>query len=380
MQVLQLQWKAKTGWLPVGQNTPIDNADLILCFGGRNALKENNRFEEFRKEHPNARIVYSSTAGEIANIEVNDESISAILMQFDNTPVKAVRKNANDYDCSYCLGKELLKDLNAPDLKHIFVLSDGQLINGSELVSGMSKLKNEDTIISGGLAGDGYNFKKTLVGLDEAPKEGEVVAIGFYGENIQIGFGSQGGWDVMTKQRVITKSDKNVLYELDGKSALTLYKEYLGSAAVELPGAALYYPLSIHEKSGIGKPVIRTILSIDEEKQSMTFAGNVPEGFSAQLMKRNPERLIRGAGEAANIALDNLGSQNPDLAILVSCAGRKIVLGQNIDEEVEEVKNKMGVDTVISGFYSYGEIGPKNDKYDCELHNQTIAITTFKEN
>ncbi len=380
MQVLQLQWKAKSGWLPIGRNTPIKNADLILCFGGRNVLEENNRFEEFRKEHPNAQIVYSSTAGEIADIDVNDESISAILMQFDDTPIKTVRKNANDFDCSLILGKELLKELNAPDLKHVFVLSDGQLINGSELVTGMSKVKNDNTIITGGMAGDGYNFKKTLVGLDEPPKEGEVVAIGFFGENIQIGFGSKGGWDVMTKQRVITKSDKNVLYELDGKSALTLYKEYLGDAAAELPGAALYYPLSIQDDSGIGNPVIRTILSINEEEQSMTFAGNVPEGFSAQLMKRNPERLIKGAGEAAHIALENLGSQNPDLAILVSCAGRKIVLGQHIDEEVEEVKNKMGADTVISGFYSYGEIGPKNNKYDCELHNQTLAITTFKEN
>lgn len=380
MKVLQLQWKRKTGWSSISQNVLIDNADLVLCFGGREVMEEIDQFKNFKKDYPNAQIVYSSTAGEIFDIDVLDDSISAIIIQFENTTIKAINKNLNDFECSGGVSSALIEELNAPDLKYVFVLSDGQLVNGSELVAGMKAVKNKETLISGGLAGDGYNFKRTLVGLNEKPKEGEVVAIGFFGDNLNIGFGSKGGWDVMTKERTITKSDKNVLYELDGKSALMVYKEYLGESAAELPGAALYYPLSIRHDESNDKSVIRTILSINEEEESMTFAGNMPEGYTAQLMKRNPDRLIHGAGEAADIALNNLGSDNPDLAIIVSCVGRKIVLGQNIDEEVEEVKNKMDPKTVITGFYSYGEIGPKNNKYDCGLHNQTIAITTFKEN
>ena len=382
MKVLQLLRISGGNWRVVSQKGEITRADLVICFGERRVIAVPENFEKFHNEYPDAQIVFCSTSGEIADIDVYDNAISAIVIQFEKTEVKAIRQNQLDFENSEDLGKSLIQDLDRGDLSHVFVLSDGQVVNGSKLVTGMNSVRRERTTITGGLAGDGIDFKKTLVGLNDMPKEGEVVAIGFYGENLKIGYGSMGGWDEFGKKRNVTKSEKNVLHELNGESALKLYKEYLGEAADELPGAALYYPLGIQridDETGESF-VVRTILSIDEEAQTMTFAGDIPEGYTAQLMKRNTKRLINGAEIAAKNALKTLGTEEaPDLAILVSCVGRKVVLGQNIEEEVEAVRELMGEETAITGFYSYGEIAPKPQFSNCDLHNQTMTITTFKE-
>jgi hypothetical protein len=125
--------------------------------------------------------------------------------------------------------------------------------------------------------------------------------------------------------------------------------------------------------------VVRTILAVSEADQSMTFAGDVPEGSYAQLMKANFDRLIDGAVGAARASQRSLTGTSPDLAILISCVGRKLVLKQRIEEEVEGVRDVVGEHTVLTGFYSYGEISPFAAGASCELHNQTMTITTFRE-
>jgi hypothetical protein len=169
-----------------------------------------------------------------------------------------------------------------------------------------------------------------------------------------------------------------VLYELDGRSALELYKTYLGSHTANLPASGLLFPLSLRGEGGEQR-VVRTILGVDEETQSLTFAGDIPEGGYAQLMRANFDRLIDGAQDAATACAEVVGDHTPDLAILISCVGRKLVLNQRTEEEVESVRNVLGENTVLSGFYSYGEIAPLMSSTKCELHNQTMTITTFME-
>jgi hypothetical protein len=169
-----------------------------------------------------------------------------------------------------------------------------------------------------------------------------------------------------------------VLYEMDGNSALELYKKYLGEHASGLPATGLFFPLSIRTSAGTAG-VVRTILSVNEEEQSMTFAGDIPEGAFARLMKANFDRLIDGAIGAAKTSYQALGSASPDLAILISCVGRKLVLKQRVEEEVEGVRDILGSHTVLTGFYSYGEISPFTPDTKCTLHNQTMTITTFLE-
>jgi hypothetical protein len=232
--------------------------------------------------------------------------------------------------------------------------------------------------VTGGLAGDGARFSRTFAGLDLVPEEGNVVAVGFYGDHLKIGHGSFGGWDEFGPERTITRSEKNILFEIDGKNALDLYKEYLGPYSEELPGSALLFPLSIREPDS-NEHLVRTILSINEQEKSMLFAGNMPEGSKIRLMKANFDRLINGSSTAARNSFSSLENGSPELALLVSCVGRKLILQERTDEEVQAVKQIFGDQTSLAGFYSYGEISPFNPNTRCELHNQTMTITTFSE-
>jgi hypothetical protein len=245
-------------------------------------------------------------------------------------------------------------------------------------VKGIASVLPNHCQITGGLAGDGELFEKTVVGLDTAPASGKIAAIGFYGKDLEVGYGSVGGWDPFGPLRKVTRSKGNILYELDGQPALELYKKYLGEKSAELPSSALLFPLSIR-LSNTQEPLVRTVLNVNEKDGSMIFAGSIPEGCTAQLMKANFERLIDGAGKAASFSYGALGNGNCDLAILISCVGRRMLLGQRSVEELENVRRILGNDTVMAGFYSYGEIAPSAPNANCELHNQTMTITTLRE-
>ena len=265
--------------------------------------------------------------------------------------------------------------LDPHNLRHVFVLSDGVGVNGSELVRGLTAALPSHVTVTGGLSGDGSAFQKTVVVWNDEVRAGAVAALGFYGPDLRVGYGCLGGWDSFGPERLITRSAGNVLFELDGRSALGLYKQYLGDHAAGLPATGLLFPLSLRTKNG--EPgVVRTILSMNEDDQSLTFAGDVPEGAYARLMKANFDRLVDGAVGAARTSR---GDGDPELAILISCVGRKLILKQRVEDEVDGVREALGPRAALTGFYSYGEISPFTPQARCELHNQTMTVTTFSE-
>jgi hypothetical protein len=378
MKIQQKNYSVSNGWETLNTN-PFDSGlcNLVLAFGSTSLLENPAYYKQIRENYPNADIVMNSTAGEIYDIQVNDDTISLTALCLERTRIKTVAVQIADVQNSREAGKYLADALKKENLKNILIISDGQKVNGSELVEGLKKGLPADVIITGGLAGDGSRFKKTLVGLNESPVEGRIIAIGFYGDHLLVNFGSVGGWDSFGPERLITKANENILYELDGKPALDIYKMYLGEYASELPGSGLLFPLSIR-KTDSDESVVRTILGINEVEKSLTFAGNMPEGTYARLMKANFDRLIEGASNAAQNSVNGI-TDKPELAILISCVGRKLVLDQRIEEEVEVVRAMYGHNTAITGFYSYGEISPNTGFMNCELHNQTMTITTFSE-
>ena len=379
MLIEQLYWNSNEGWVTSRKASFTVAPQLVLAFGNRQVIGDAKRFREIKSFYPESNIVFCSTAGEIIGMKVIDDSIIATAIYFERTEVRIAKTSVlQDSHGDYEAGRQLAEKLSGKDLCHVFVISDGQKVNGTELVKGMNQYHQGRIPITGGLAGDGENFKKTLVGINEPPTEGNIVAIGFYGNQLKVGHGSKGGWDPFGPERIVTKSVNNILYELDHQSALQLYKKYLGPLSNELPSSALLFPLCIRvpEHKDI---IVRTILSIDEETQSMIFAGDIPEGATVQLMKANFERLVDGAIVAAESSLHAMGSFKPELAILVSCVGRRLVLSDRTEEEIEEVINVLGNQTAITGFYSYGEISPLLNSATCELHNQTMTITTYSE-
>lgn len=381
MKIEQKQWTSENSWQTLSSPEAFA-PQLVLVFGGRNEIENGERLSEIQSWYGNANVLLCSTAGEIIDTQVRDNTLSLTAIEFEKTKLEFAEADIENNGQSREKGLEIAQKLPQEGLIHVMVFSDGLKVNGTALVEGLLEKLPSHVGVTGGLVGDGADFKKTVLGLNGAPGEGKIILIGFYGDALKVGHGSLGGWDVFGPERIITRSEGNVLYELDGKSALALYKEYLGPEAEGLPGTGLLFPLNLKTVSPDGKEteVVRTLLAVDEEKQSMTFAGDMPQGAHATLMKANFERLIDGAKGAAEMSNVSLQTGEPELAILISCIGRKLVLKERIEEETESVKKVLGDQAKMTGFYSYGEISPvAATEKQCRLHNQTMTITTFKE-
>ncbi len=380
MRTDPLTWNGVSGWHAQGQLP--DKADLVLYFGTRGALACGKRYHELRDMFAGAHVIGCSTGGQIASTDIiSDDDIAATAISFDRTKLKLAIAPATNAGTSRSCGETIGKALAAPDLAGIFVLSDGLNVNGSALVAGITSAVGPKVPITGGLAGDGALFTETLVGGDCAPKKQMVAAIGFYGTAIRISHGNAGGWDEFGPQRSISRAHGNVLFELDGGPALDLYKRYLGEEASGLPGTALLFPLRIFDPKQPERALVRTVLAVDHDRKSMTFAGDMPEGWVSQLMRGNFHRLANGAAIAARQSVASL-SEKPgadSLAILVSCIGRRLLMGQRTVEEVEAASLELGSKMPVLGFYSYGEISPHGPSGVCQLHNQTMTVTTITE-
>lgn len=378
MQVRQHQWHPGQGWQTHDADKGLPDAQLVLLFGQATVLQDRDCRAKLRSLYPNAQVMGCSTAGEIYHTQVLDETLVATAVQFDHTMIKGCEITLQSDETSFAVGDRLGQLIDPNHLTHVFLLSDGLQVNGSDLVRGVMQHLPPNVTITGGLAGDGDRFQETCVLWNDTCCSGKVVALGLYGDRIQVGYGSWGGWQPFGPERWVTKSAGNVLYELDGEPALALYKKYLGNHASELPASGLLFPLSVRDETS-DRPRVRTILAINETDQSLTFAGDIPISSTAQLMKASFDRLVDGAMQAATISLENLANHPPVLAILISCVGRKLLLRQRIEEEVEGVQDILGRNTLLTGFYSYGEISPFAPGAPCELHNQTMTITTLLE-
>jgi len=353
--------------------------NLVLGFGEKNILANENIYKQLKEKYSTADIVLCSTAGEIYNDTVVDNTVSVTAIAFEKTQVKAVSVTIDDFSNSYQAGQGLVKQLPIENLAYVLVISDGAKVNGSELVRGINEVVQNKVPVTGGLAGDAARFQSTLVGLNEEPVSGKIVMIGFYGQHLKVSHGSMGGWDMFGPERTITKSASNKVYEIDDKDAIDLYKLYLGAYAMELPGSALLFPLSV-TLPGTTEPVVRTILTIDYQNKAMVFAGDVPLGSKVRFMKANFDKLVDAASQAGRQAVALNPQASPKLALLISCVGRKLILDNRIEEEVAAVSDVFGPNTLLTGFYSYGEISPFSLNATCQLHNQTMTITTFDEN
>lgn len=349
---------------------------MVFVFGGVSFFKDPAQCNALKAEFPNAVVIGCSTAGEISDKGVTDNTLVVTGMHSPKAKTKSTRqKIAAGADSKSC-GVSIGESLKAADLTAVFVLGRGLDINGTALVDGIRSSVGKDVVVTGGLAGDGGAFQQTWTYLDGKASDGEVVAVGLYGNGLKIGYGSVGGWKPFGPARKVTKSENNVMYTIDGEPALEVYKRYLGEDAKGLPGSGLRYPFSLLNDKEDETGIIRTILAVDEKAGSLTFAGDIPQGGLVRLMHADQDGLVGGARRAAESSKSN---SNAGLGILVSCVGRKLVLGDDIDNEVDAVKEVLGEDNHVTGFYSYGEICPIAGFTECKLHNQTMTVTWFTE-
>lgn len=376
MKLATLRYSASKGW-----EVPFPALDspqtLVIVFGATTFLDQPDPIQELTRAYPTSHIVGCSTAGEILGTEITDESLVVAVTRFSATTLTSGVHPIQDASASYQVGVDIAQQLSGATLKGVIVLSEGIIVNGTQLVAGLNSVLPPTVVITGGLAGDGPRFERTWIIKDGKPQAGYVSAVGLYGDHIRIGHGSKGGWDTYDLEYRITKSKNNVLYEIDDKPALQLYKEYLKEQAADLPASALLFPLALRAKPGDTKQIVRTVLGVDEAAQSMTFAGDMPEGYLAQFMRANFDRLIQGAAGAALMTKAST-NQTATLIVAISCVGRRLVLKERTKEELEMVSNILPNFAKQIGFYSYGEISPYAAGV-CELHNQTMTLTVISE-
>jgi hypothetical protein len=377
MELARRTFHSSRGWaspLPVDLDGP---QTLVLAFGasGLGAAP----LAELAAAFPASVVLGCSTAGEIHGAEIFDDSLSVAVARFARTGLRLATAEIREASGSREAGRQLAAALGAPDLRSVLVLSDGLHVNGTELVAGLNEHLPPQVVVTGGLAGDGPRFARTWVLVNGAARDHVITAVGLYGDAITVNHGSRGGWDIFGPERLVTRSTGNILYELDGKPALQLYKTYLGDRASGLPATGLLFPLSLRSDDDRDeKRLVRTILAVDEATQSLTFAGDIPQGSRAQLMRANFERLVDGASQAAEMAKAAPEPGAPMLCVAISCVGRRLVMGERAEEEVEATLEELPSPVEQVGFYSYGELSPFGQGR-CDLHNQTMTLTTLWE-
>lgn len=359
----------------------LDNrgANLLLLFGSIEQITAPGLADTLRQRFPQARLLGCTTAGEITPDGVEDGTCSITAIKFDRVVLSEGSTRLSGMDDSFAAGERLGQQIAAPGLKAVLVFGPGVQINGSALVNGLASVIGDAIPITGGLAGDGGAFRQTWTLGRDGVAHDRVVAIGLCGDSLRFGHGSFGGWEAFGPARKVTRSNGNVLYELDGESALGIYKRYLGESAKDLPASGLLFPFAMLGEDHNAVGLIRTILGVDESTGSLTLAGEIdPEGY-LRLMHASTDKLVNGAEAAAQAASAMSHGPEQSLAILVSCVGRKLVMGSRVDEEVEAVGDVLGNNSILTGFYSYGEISPFTPGSSCKLHNQTMTVTCLGE-
>ncbi len=350
---------------------------LVLVFGGADWLRALAPMLQARC----ARAIHfgCTTAGEISGQGVSDGGCVITAIHFQHTRLEMASAVLSDMQASFLAGQALAEQLPATDLRSVLVLGQGVSINGSQMIAGMTGVLGPQVLITGGLAGDDAAFRQTYVLTSKGVFDDQIACIGFYGDRLQVSHGSFGGWEPFGPARKVTRCVDNLLYELDGEPALDVYKRYLGDHARDLPASGLLFPFAMLDDQHQDMGLLRTILGVDESAGSLTLAGDIVNNGYLRLMHASTPALIAGAQTAALSA--RLPSQQDDdsLALLVSCVGRKLVMGGRVEEEVEAVAEVLSLGSVLTGFYSYGEISPLSSDLSCRLHNQTMTITCLSE-
>lgn len=353
--------------------------NLVIVFAAPEYFADPGFAASLAQAFPKARRVGASTAGEIAVQGVSEHKAVITAVRLEKITFRVAATELAGMDDSRGAGARIAEQLVAPDLKAVILLSQGVGVNGSELIAGATGTLGGDIPLTGGLAGDYGAFTRTWTLLDDQVSSSLMLGIGLYGDAVRFAHGSFGGWQSFGPAREATRARGNVLYELDGRPALDIYKSYLGDYSKDLPASGLLFPFALLADNQHESGLIRTLLGVNESDGSLVLAGDIPEGGYVRLMHASTESLVDGAESAARAAQGMFANDSPSLAILVSCIGRRLIMGDRVDDEVEAVGAVFGRGCVLTGFYSNGEISPYLDTTECKLHNQTMTITTLAE-
>jgi hypothetical protein len=324
-------------------------------------------------------IIGCTTDGEIASNGFNTDS--AVLAGLVSEEISFHSAHVENLGAdSEAAGRKLAQQLPS-SVRHIQLFSDGLTGNGCAILRGMYSVLDPETPIVGGTAADGDRFQRTWQFAGNQMLTDAAVAMGFSGE-FQMGLGVGSGWAPVGIGRTVTRAVGSILYELNGEPALEVYSRLLGKHAEQLPSVGVEYPLALLDvNSACGLQdqdypyLMRATMAVNTQDGSIKFAGEIPEGARVRLTCGDRRCILQAIKKAVYQAKADLGKTQPALAFCFSCMARKIVLGRHIKEEAEVIKEELGPQVPIIGFYSYGEYSPIKRYTLSLLHNETACVS-----
>ncbi|MFA6897160.1 MAG: FIST N-terminal domain-containing protein [Patescibacteria group bacterium] len=361
----------------------VSSPELVIVFAS-SKLDQKEMLSGVREISKGVPLIGCSTAGEITSAGAAEGSVAVMAISSDVIDF-TIGKGGDLKSGVREAGAQLVKNItgSAKDKTNcLLMLTDVLNGNGAEVVRGIQDVLGSDTLIIGGAAGDDFLFKQTFNYYNGDISSSSVVGVGLSGD-YGIGVGVRHGWVSIGAPMKATKSKDAVLKELDGKPAVSIYEDYFGKKAEELreePLAklAITYPLGMSVE-GSDELLIRDPITVDAEG-AITCAAEIPEGAEVRLMIGSKEEAIAAAKDAAQKALAQLAGKTPRAVIVFNCIARRKLFGRDAGDEIAAIREVLGKDVPLIGFYTYGEIAPFNESADkpfSRFHNETAVVAVI---
>jgi len=353
--------------------------DLILIFASFDFENLSCSIQDISKKFKNAIITGCTSNGIINSKGVNNSVIAITALKFTNSSVALYTINLSPDSCAtFECGSKFINKIEQDNLKHIFLLSDQHLLIEQEFLDGMNANSDAAVSITGGLSSNSeFDDSKGLI-INGKLDTNKAIAVAFYGESLKVGYHAVAGWNSYGSEHLVTNSSEKKILEIDDQPALDWYNSHFNENDIKkIKNIGIKYPIKIRNSENTS-PVLRSPEHFDESDKSINLLSDISKGSYIRVMKADKDRVINGAENAAKKIIENYNHQH-ELAILISCKGRKLLLNGSTSEEVEAVVDQFPESTITTGFYSNGEISPFYKKTKCSYHNLTMCITTISE-
>jgi len=311
---------------------------------------------------PDAVIIGSTTDGEIMDGKVSSGNVVLSFTQFEHTTLKvtAIEHKIDGYYSGQYLAKELIGD----ETKLLIAFADGLHTNGDNFLKGISSV-NDDVLVAGGHAGDGFEFKKTIVFTKEHIFENGAVGVSLNSKLLHVNTDYNFYWHPIGNELTVTRAEGNRIYTIDGKSAVDIYAHYLGDEIAKgLPGIGIEFPLIVNRN---GFDVARSVM-VKMDDGSLLIAGDLNTGEKVRIGFGSRKEIIKASYAIAN----NISKKPSEVIFVYSCTARKHFMGSEIESEILSLENI----APVSGFFTYGEFFTSNKN---ELLNQTMTLLSLSE-
>ncbi|MCW8884347.1 MAG: FIST C-terminal domain-containing protein [Motiliproteus sp.] len=321
---------------------------------------------------PDLQLIGCSTDGEFSSVEgFTQNSLVLVLFASDCIDMVAGYVDNRQPDLgSECRSKvAAARQLSSQQASLCILLSDVLEGNGESVVSNFTEAFNNQVPVIGGMAGDNWQFSRTFQLCNTDVYEHGSVFLLFAGP-LQFSYGVDCGWEAVGEMGTITRSQDNVLYEIDHQPALNFYRDALGKEG--LPNVKL--PLAVYDSHQNFRFMRTSFSRFDSGTGAVTYSGNMPENNNVRITVVNSDSIISGTENSAQKATQNFPVSCPvSLALCFSCGARRAMLGKRTSEEFRCVERTVGEDIPIAGFYTYGEFCPPDPWAETEFHNETFV-------